>query len=575
MSDVPDNPASSDAQTAASPSSAPQDAQAAHREREHFFGAAKLVALLTLGSRVLGMVRDMTIVWLGAKWQNDAFQFAFALPNLFRRLFGEGALSAAFVPVFTETAEQGGQEKSRRLLANTMGLLAVFLVVLWAVVQLGFWLWMMASPERVDRRYQFQLTSIMLPYMVLVCLLAVGSAGLNCRGHFFYPAFAPILLNICMIAADGVAVLFWKGSLDAQLTTISASVTVAGVIQLGGVLWLLKRTGFPVMPRLFPLEPGVKKILTLLAPALLGAGFMAFSSFYDYLAGQFFSSNEFSGTIQIFGWELHRPLQQGVLVRVTAAQRLSQFPMGVLATSLGTAVFPLLSRYAARGDMDNLRESVNRALRLSIMEGLAAGVGLFILAGPIIRCMYHRGQFTGADADTAANILRMYVLGMWAACAYQIVSRTFYSMKDQKTPLRISCWMSGLYMVLVSTLIFIPGIRELAFGLTMTVTFSCNVLIQLYILRKRLGPIGGKKVLLSAARSAVCCTVMAAAVLGVEWLVAPWGNLAIVIICVPVGGAVFFLAARLMRIPELNELLGAMKSRKANKSADASAPAGE
>ncbi len=547
---------------------APQDEQALHREREHFFGAAKLVALLTLGSRVLGMVRDMTIIWLGATWRNDAFQFAFALPNLFRRLFGEGALSAAFVPVFTETSEHGGQDKSRRLLANTMGLLAVFLVGLWLLVQLGFWVWMVLSPGRVDRQYQFMLASIMLPFMVMVCLLAVGSAGLNCRGHFFYPAFAPILLNVCMIAADGVAVLFWKGSLDAQLTTISASVTVAGVIQLGGVLWLLKRTGFPIMPRIWPIEPGVKKILALLAPALLGAGFMAFSSFYDYLAGQFFSSNEYTSTFNIFGWIVDRPLHQGVLVRVTAAQRLSQFPMGVLATSLGTVVFPLLSRYAARGDMHNLRESVNRALRLAIMEGLAAAVGLFILAGPIIRCMYHRGAFMGSDADTAAGILRMYVLGMWAACAYQIVSRTFYSMKDQKTPLRISCWMSGLYIVLVSTLIFVPGIGELAFGLTTTITFSANVLLQLYILRRRLGPLGGRKVLASAGRSALCCAAMAVVVLALQWLVSPWGNLAIVLVCVPAGGAAFFVAARLLRVPELNELLGAMKSRKEKKVAD-------
>ena len=174
----------------------------------------------------------------------------------------------------------------------------------------------------------------------------------------------------------------------------------------------------------------------------------------------------------------------------------------------------------------------------------------------------------GSDADTAAGILRMYVLGMWAACAYQIVSRTFYSMKDQKTPLRISCWMSGLYIVLVSTLIFVPGIGELAFGLTTTITFSANVLLQLYILRRRLGPLGGRKVLASAGRSALCCAAMAVVVLALQWLVSPWGNLAIVLVCVPAGGAAFFVAARLLRVPELNELLGAMKSRKEKKVAD-------
>ena len=138
------------------------------KEREHFFGAAKTMAGLTLLSRVFGMLRDMTIIWLGAKWQNDAFQFGFFMPNMFRRLFGEGAMTGAFVPVLTQTAEQEGWERVRRLVANMLGLLAVFLIVLWAIVQAIFLIWLAMSPGREDIEFQVLLVSLMLPYLIFV-----------------------------------------------------------------------------------------------------------------------------------------------------------------------------------------------------------------------------------------------------------------------------------------------------------------------------------------------------------------------------------------------------------------------
>jgi hypothetical protein len=167
-----------------------------HRERESFFRAAKVVAGLTLLSRVFGMVRAMSITWLGAASLTDAFQIAFFLPNLFRRLFGEGVLSAAFIPVFTDTFEKSGQPSARRLLANALGLLAAFLSVLMLLLLAGLliWLWWseLSEPGRHDRQYLVLFAGIMLPFMVLVCMLALSSAALNCRGHFAYPAAAPI-----------------------------------------------------------------------------------------------------------------------------------------------------------------------------------------------------------------------------------------------------------------------------------------------------------------------------------------------------------------------------------------------
>ena len=567
------------------PSQELQDSQ--RKEREHFFGSAKIVAGLTMLSRVLGMFRDMTILWLGATWQTESFQFAFQLPNLFRRLFGEGALSAAFVPVFTEISEKGGPEKARKLLANALGLLAVLLVVLMVLVQAILLIWLAFSPPgRQDRQFLVMLTSIMLPYMFFVCMLALASAALNCRGHFLYPAMAPIILNLCMIAADGVATFFWDDSHPAQLISISASVTLAGVVQLGGVLWLLRRSGMGWAPSLKPIQEGVGKVLRLMAPALVVFGFLQFSSFFDSSACLFFSSNKFSGpTFHLLGYELHRPLAEGSLVRLVAAQRLYQLPMGVFAISLGTVVFPLLSRYAARNDMVNFRDSLNRALRLALMEGIATGVGLFVLAGPIIKLIYRHRDFTASDAQEASFILRMFVMGMWAYCSYQILTRTFYSLKDSKTPLRVTCCFAAVYMMTVCCLVWIKPLGAGAFGLTQSITFSVNVLVLMYILHRRLGKLGGRKIFISGLRSLACAGIMAGVLL---WLLAEmtgdqqtvipglpgfgpllrpslglghFSNLAIVCITVPAGAVVFMLSAWLLRAPELGELLGGMLSK--------------
>lgn len=176
-----------------------------HVERERFFGAAKTVASLTMLSRVLGLVRDMAIWAFGATRATDAFWLAFSLPNLFRRLFGEGALSAAFVPVFTEVAESQGWERARLVLANAAALLAMLLAGLVVLGELALLAALLLVEPGADWTLLLQLTMLVLPFMLTICTLALGSAALNCKGHFAYPAFAPILLNISLIGGAWIA----------------------------------------------------------------------------------------------------------------------------------------------------------------------------------------------------------------------------------------------------------------------------------------------------------------------------------------------------------------------------------
>lgn len=537
--------------------------QSEHKEREHFFAAAKVVAGLTVLSRIAGMLRAMAIASLGANALTDAFAFAFKIPNLFRRLFAEGALSSAFVPVFTETMEEGesGLPKASRLLANAMGLLALFMVSLMVVLSAGLCAWGTFWPGEADRQLLILLAVVMLPFMVTICLLALGSAALNCRGHFVYPASTPIIMNIIVVAAAWFVAPMWQEDLSAQLKVVAASITIAGIVQFAGVFWLLKRNGFALRPRLRPIEPGIRPMLRLMTPMLVGLGMLQFVELLE--TGIAWALRGKPGeTINLFGWVLNMPLDYGVLQRLDAARYLYQFPLGVLATSLGVAVFPLLSRYAARGDMPNLRDSLNRALRLALMEGLATGTGLYILAEPLTWLLYRHGNFTPADVAQSAGILRMYVMGMWAYCSCQILPRAFYAAKDTVTPLKISCSLAIVDFSLVSGLIWVPGVGAAAFGLATAITFSLIALVMGYTLRKRWGAIGGRKLALSVGRSLAACAAMAAVLWAMQhWLLAAARPAVIVAACVPAGALVFLTVAFLLRAPELGELLGPLAEK--------------
>jgi len=204
--------------------------------------------------------------------------------------------------------------------------------------------------------------------------------------------------------------------------------------------------------------------------------------------------------------------------------------------------------------MTNLKDSINRALRLALMEGIASGVGLFILAGPIVKLIYARRNFGPEDAAQAAFVLQMYVIGMWSYCSYQILARSFYSLKDTITPLKVSCTLSGVNIIMLLTLVWIPSLGAGAFGLSTTLTFGINAIVLIYLLKRRLGFMGGRKIFYSVIRSTIASVIMAAVIYFLQMQMREMRNLYIVLVCVPAGVLVFFAAARLMGAPEIDEL---------------------
>ena len=531
-----------------------------HEERRQFFGAAKLISFITLLSRVTGLVRDVALGRVfGVSRVTDAFYMAFKIPNLFRRLFGEGALSAAFVPVFSETLERSGRPEAQSLLANVMGLLALWLTVLCVVLEAALLVASLVVPAGWDVLLILRFATVMMPFMISICLLAVGSAALNCVKHFAYPAAAPIILNLCNIAGTLWLSRHWH-ELESRMMVVAASVLAAGVLQLVGVLWVLKAHNLPWRPRLRPVHPDVPRMLRMMLPMLIPLGVLQINALADSVIAWVFSATAEAPDLVLGAWRIPKPLHEGAVTWLNFGERLYQFPLGVLAIALATAVFPLFSRYAARGDRANLRLSVNQAVRLAIFEGLPSGVGLLLLAQPLLDLLYvgRRSNFTAADAAATAHIVRMYGIGMWAFCARQVLLRAFYAQKDTSTPLKVALSVVSLNFLLNLVLIWIPAVRHGAFGLSTSITATIEAILLALLLRRRLGRLGLRSLSISVARIAAGTGAMALAV----WLsgvaLARLGlasNLTRVVGGVTAGAAAYLLICLVLRAPELGEIL--------------------
>ncbi len=528
-----------------------------HKERRHFFGAAKLIAGITMCSRVTGLLRDMILSWtLGATDATSAFWMAFTVPNCFRRLFGEGAFSGAFVPVFSSTTENEGRESAAKLLANVLGWLGMFLCVLCLVVELGLLATYLAFPGDWTRQLTLGYTALMMPFMVTICMLALGSAALNCVGHFAYPAAAPIIMNICFIVGAGVVAPLFEES-GVKLTVVSLSAVGSGILQLVLLIWVLRAHNLPFVPSLRPLHPGIRKIVTHMAPMLIPLGILQFTALLDKVIARVFAATSDSDMITLFGWTFRAPLRPEAVTWMSYGERLYQLPLGVLALALATAVFPLFSRYAARGDMVNLRKSINRSLRLAIFEGLPSGVGLILLGQAIATLFFARGRYTAYDAAETAHVAWFFGLGMWAFCMQHILLRAYFALNDRMTPLKIACTMVVVNLSLSLTFIWIPCIRHGAFGLSASITTGTTVLILTWRLRKKLGRVGFGGLIRSVLRTGVATAAMAIAVWQAKALLGRLGLTAsgfIVAGGMIAGAAAFFGVCLLLRAPEMKEL---------------------
>jgi putative peptidoglycan lipid II flippase len=405
-----------------------------------------LVGAFTLLSRVLGLVRDIVFARLfGASIVMDAFFVAFKIPNIFRRFSAEGSFSQAFVPVFAEYDEGRSPAEVRELLNRTAGTLGAFLFVvtlvgvLAAPVLIGIFAPGFVAERQADGTDRFELAVDMLrwtfPYLLFVSLTAMAGAILNTYHRFVAAAFSPVLLNVVMITfAAFVAPRFERPGL-----ALAIGVFVAGVIQLACMLPPLARLGFLPIPKWGYAHEGVKRILKLMLPGLLGSSMAQISILLDTLIASFLAAGSIS-------WLYY-------------SDRLMEFPLGVFGIALATVILPHLSRQHANGAAAQFGLTLDWAIRLTVLVGLPAALGLAALAGPMLTTLFYGGEFTATDVRMASFSLLAYAAGLLGFTLAKVLAPGYFARQDTATPVRVALIALGVNMLL-NLLIVLPWHRS-------------------------------------------------------------------------------------------------------------------
>ncbi|MBP8004951.1 MAG: murein biosynthesis integral membrane protein MurJ [Elusimicrobia bacterium] len=496
---------------------------------------AGTVSFATLLSRVLGYVRDALVAAaFGGGGLTDAFYAAFRIPNLLRRLLGEGPLTAAFVPLFTHRLETGEGGEARRFfqtLFSTLGLLLTGLVILGIVFApqlVGVVAWgFRTDPEKFD--LTVRLTRVMFPFVLFVCLAAVSSGALNALGHFFVPALAPAMLSVAEIAFIFFLFKLWTNPLDG----LAVSALVGGVLHFAVLLPLLHREKMPLRWHWEPRHPEVRRVGLALLPAVWGLSVDQISAFIDTLCASF--------------------LMEGSVTALYNSNRLMQLPLALFGIAMSTAALPSLSASLARGDARETKETLNLSLRLVFFTVVPAMVGLIALGTPIVQILFEHGRFTPRATALTASALAGYALGLPAYAAVKVLASAFYAMKDTRTPVRVANISMGVNIAGNLMLMGPWGVGGLAFATA--IASVVNAALLFWLLRRRLGLLGGRRLALSLARAAAASLFMGLA----AWAWTRWGfgpPALRVTVAVAGGAALYFALARLLRSEESVHLTG-------------------
>lgn len=397
-----------------------------------------IVATATVASRLLGLVREMVIaaVFGLQSGLGSAYVSAFTLPNLFRRLLGEGALTAAFVPTLSHEVEKKSRGDAFGLVSKISSWLAFVTLVLVIIAMLFFsraayWLtvaqhWGMSVATADRLELSAYLAVILFPYMVFVCLAAVFSAACQVLGRFAEPALSPVWLNLAILLALGMG-SWWAWDAPGRMNLLCVGVLVGGFLQMAVPAAVLLREGWrPV----FDLRPDgrVREIVRLMAPTLIGSAI--------YLVN--ISTSRFIGL----------SLNDSAAQALNLATRVMELPIGVFTAAIATVVFPLIARHAARGDWDSLGHDYHKGLRLVLVFNIPAAIGLALLSQPIVRLLFQRGAFHSGDTELMTPVLAVYALGLPFLSFTSLALRAFYSWKDTATPVKAAAMSFVVNIVL-------------------------------------------------------------------------------------------------------------------------------
>ncbi len=398
--------------------------------------SAGVVGLFTLLSRVFGLLRDMVVAALFPKWMTDAFFVAFTIPNVLRRLLGEGSLTQAIIPVFTGYLKKGREEAKRFYGA---AFFAIFLVgaalsLIGMVAARPITLLFAGGFDSTRFELAVSLTRILFPYLLLVSLMAFAMGILNTLGHFAMPAAGPVFLNITMIAGAFAAQVISRVTGWHPMTVFAVSVLVGGVFQYAVNVPPLVKLGFPPRFRKDLTHPGVREVMRLMGPAIFGLAVYQVNVILARLLASF--------------------LPEGSVSYIYYSQRLFEFPMGVFAVALSTAAMPRLSDHAADGDHEAYRRALTQAMELNLFVVIPAAVALSVFAIPTVTVFFERGRFDHSMTWQTSKALWGFAVGLVPAGLIRQMLPAFYALKETKIPVKSAVVSLISYAILGPVLMF-------------------------------------------------------------------------------------------------------------------------
>lgn len=539
--------------------------------------SAGVVSIAVMFSRVLGLLREVIFAkYFGAGFLYDAYVVAFRIPNVLRDLFAEGALSVAFVKVFTDYQVNKGEKEAWRLASLVLNLLAVVMSVICIVgiifskqfvglIADGF------SPEKAA--LATTLTQIMFPFIMLVALAALAMGVLNTKGVFGVPASASTVFNIVSIIV-GLGVAYWlsgggwsESNDKTAIPDFASQWAIVGMAigtLLGGAAQFLMQipsligVGFRFSPILSFADEGVRKVMALMGPAIIGTSAV--------------QVNVMINTYFVAGID-------GANSWLSYSFRLMQLPIGVFGVAVGTAAIPVMSRLASEGKIKDLRDTISSSVNLVFLLTLPSACGLIILGEPIVRMIYERGKFDSMDTSMTAAALAGYSVGLTGYAAIKILSPAFYALNDAKTPMIIALASIGVNLIgsyflreWLSNYGVTPatphGFGHVGVALATSLVALVNFFALALILRGRIKRLNGRNIVVSFLKIAAASAVMSiAAYTSYHALLDHYGSATLVLriveafLPIAAGAVSFLIAAKLLKVTELEQAVGTIRRK--------------
>lgn len=494
-------------------------------------------------SRVFGYIRDMLVAYMfGAGMFADAFYAAFRIPNLIRRMLGEGSFSAAFIPVFSEYLHTKTKSETQKLINVVFTLLFLTLLVitilgmffsplLVKIIAYGF----TSDPEKLQ--LTIELTRLMFPFLLFICLAAMLLALLNTLSSFFIPAIAPANLSFAeIIYILALAPLLSPGN---QIKGLAISVIFGGLGHFLMQYPTLRNLGWKLSFDFHFNHPGIKKIIFLMIPSIIGISVDQINTFVDTICASF--------------------LGNGAITALYYSNRLMQLPLAIFGLAMATVSLPMMSKSVATKNIEELKETLNFSIRISVIALLPATIGLMAIGLPIIQVLFERGKFDNFASLLTNTALFYYVLGLPAFAITKIFANTFFSFQDTKTPVKIAFIVMIIHVILCVALMKPLGVGGLA--LATSLCAYMNVFMLFYKLKKKIGKIGARKIVVSSIKALIASILMgmiAYQIMQIKFLPMIVA-LIISIICSIIS---FIILLKILKSSEIDQILSGINKKK-------------